>query len=174
MAEYGGSYAGAYLLRRGLFLPFELRDILDSELVEQGLRRLSPLALINDAALTPMPPSPQARVAALEASCYMRNQLLCDSDWASMAHGVELRTPLVDFSLLKQLVPYLPQLGFAAGKLALANAPQVPLPVRITARAKTGFTVPNATWTGASDAHRGSVRMGISSRAWARNVYTQF
>ncbi len=174
MAEYGGSYAGAYLLRRGLFLPFELKDVLDSELVEHGLRRLSPLGLINDLALTPMPPSSQARVAALEAAGYMRNQLLRDSDWASMAHSVELRTPLVDFSLLRQVAPYLPQLCFAAGKAALANAPQIPLPVRITARAKTGFTVPNATWTDASDGHRGSVRMGMSSRAWARDVYAQF
>ena len=36
-----------------------------------------------------------AQVALLESTRYLRNQLLRDSDWASMAHSVELRTPLV-------------------------------------------------------------------------------
>ena len=32
---------------------------------------------------------------------YMKNQLLRDSDWASMFHGIELRTPFVDAYLLR-------------------------------------------------------------------------
>ena len=43
LLEYGGDYAGAYLLRRGLFLPFELSDVLDGDLVREGLARLNPL-----------------------------------------------------------------------------------------------------------------------------------
>ena len=39
------------------------------------------------------------KVSVLEASWYMRSQLLRDSDWASMAHGLELRVPLVDWPL---------------------------------------------------------------------------
>ena len=39
----------------------------------------------------------------LESIYYLRNQLLRDSDWASMYHGVELRTPLVDITLLEDL-----------------------------------------------------------------------
>ena len=34
----------------------------------------------------------------------MKNQLLRDSDWASMANGIELRTPFVDKFLLKKLL----------------------------------------------------------------------
>ena len=33
-------------------------------------------------------------VSALEMSCYMRNQLLRDADWAGMAHSLEIRVPL--------------------------------------------------------------------------------
>ena len=33
----------------------------------------------------------------------MRNQLLRDSDWASMHHSIELRTPYVDSTLLENL-----------------------------------------------------------------------
>ena len=42
-------------------------------------------------------------LAELEAKLYLRNQLLRDSDWASMSHGVELRTPFVNFHLLNSL-----------------------------------------------------------------------
>src|SRR5262249_7073139 len=102
MVEYGGSYPGAYLLKRGLFMPWELRDILGDELAAEGLKRLAPLKLIRNT-LIPDPKTPYARVAALEASLYMRNQLLRDTDWASMAHSVEVRVPLVDIEVLKSL-----------------------------------------------------------------------
>ena len=98
--EYGGSYPGAYLLRRGLFMPWELPGLLGEELAQEGLARLDPLAHIAGA-LSPDPGHPFARVAALEASLYMRNQLLRDTDWASMAHSLEVRVPLVDRSFWK-------------------------------------------------------------------------
>jgi asparagine synthase (glutamine-hydrolysing) len=41
----------------------------------------------------------------MESSLYMRNQLLRDTDWASMAHSLEVRVPLVDSKLLRSLVP---------------------------------------------------------------------
>ena len=40
MLEYAGSWPGAYLLRRGLFLPNELPEVMDAELAREGLRRL--------------------------------------------------------------------------------------------------------------------------------------
>ena len=77
----------------------------------------------------------------------MRNQLLRDADWAGMAHGVEIRVPLVDTTLLQSLAPRLRRLMPGAGKAALANAPTVPLPDEIVSRAKTGFGVPTgAGW----------------------------
>src|SRR5262245_46431175 len=80
MLELGGTYAGAYLLRRGLFMPWELGEILDKDLLRLGLCRLSPLHLANGL-LDPRPSSPHARVATLESALYMRNQLLRDTDW---------------------------------------------------------------------------------------------
>jgi asparagine synthase (glutamine-hydrolysing) len=35
----------------------------------------------------------------------MRNQLLRDADWAGMAHGIEIRVPLVDLTLLRAIAP---------------------------------------------------------------------
>jgi asparagine synthase (glutamine-hydrolysing) len=56
----------------------------------------------------------------------MRNQLLCDADWAGMAHSLEIRVPLVDFTLLRALAPVIRLLKPDAGKTALASAPTPP------------------------------------------------
>jgi asparagine synthase (glutamine-hydrolysing) len=96
LLTYGGTYAGAYLLSRGLFLPAEINDVVrDENMVSEGLARLRPLSLIGDV-LKPDPQTSFAKVATLESCFYLRNQLLRDSDWAGMAHSLEIRTPLVD------------------------------------------------------------------------------
>ena len=51
--------------------------------------------------LKPQPRTSFGKVAVLESSLYMRNQLLRDTDWASMAHSLEVRVPLVDVKLLE-------------------------------------------------------------------------
>ena len=85
-------------------------------------------------------------VGLLESTLYMRNQLLRDSDWASMAHSLELRTPLVDVTLLAKLAPYVPAFTGGVGKTILAQAPDQPLPKSIINRPKTGFELPMDKW----------------------------
>jgi asparagine synthase (glutamine-hydrolysing) len=144
MLRYGGSYPGAYLLRRGLFMPAELPRLLGREVAEEGLARLDPIGLL-EAALSPDPGDAYARVAVLESSLYMRNQLLRDSDWASMAHGLEVRVPFVDATLTERLAPWLiANGGRVRGKELIANAPKVPIPEALVHRPKTGFFVPVA------------------------------
>jgi asparagine synthase (glutamine-hydrolysing) len=156
MVEYGGTYAGAYLLRRGLFMPWELNEVLDRETVQNGLRRLEPLELV-EAELTPRPKSAFAKVAVLESSVYMRNQLLRDTDWASMAHSLEVRVPLVDATLLKATALLSLRQPDHAGKASLAQSPRKPLPVAVISRPKTGFTTPVANW----------LKVGAASRRYA-------
>ena len=167
MVEYGGSYAGAYLLNRGLFLPWELTIALDRDRVAQGLERLMPLQMIG-AALEPQPHSTFARVATLESSFYLRNQLLRDTDWASMAHSLEVRVPLVDKVLLERLAPLTSAVGEGAGKRILATAPSQPLPATVVHRAKTGFTTPVATWL-AGRTRGEKTPTGSEAVPWARN-----
>jgi asparagine synthase (glutamine-hydrolysing) len=145
MLELGGSFAGAYLLRRGLFMPWELGQVLDRDVIEQGLRRLAPLERVADQ-LAIGPRSPHAKVATLESSLYMRNQLLRDSDWASMAHSLEIRVPLVDRVLLDAVAPLVGSGLAKHGKSLLASAPTKPLPDSVVNRDKTGFSTPIRDW----------------------------
>lgn len=145
MLELGGTFSGAYLLKRGLFMPWELDQVMDRDMAREGLRRLCPLAAI-DAALDPRPATPFARVATLESAMYMRNQLLRDTDWASMAHSLEVRVPLVDSTLLGDIAPITIANRPQTSKKVLAKSPSVALPAAVSSRPKTGFTTPVASW----------------------------
>ena len=172
LLEYANSWAGAYLLRRGLFLPHELGQIMDRDLVREGLRRLKPLRRLG-ATLMPDPGDDAARVCALESGHYLRNQLLRDADWAGMAHSLEIRVPLVDATLLGDLASAIPSLKPGAGKAALGTAPRLPLSDEIVYRAKTGFGVPTSAWTAGATkqaAGKAGEPKGLASRRWSRTV----
>ncbi|WP_295388958.1 asparagine synthase (glutamine-hydrolyzing) [uncultured Thiodictyon sp.] len=147
LLEYGGTYPGAYLLRRGLYLPWELDPLMDGDSVREGLLRLGPLARVGQQ-LAPLPGTAFARVATLESALYMRNQLLRDTDWASMAHSLEIRVPLVDSILLERVAAVNQRLSGDTGKRYLAEAPTRPLPAAVIDRKKTGFGIPVGRWVG--------------------------
>jgi asparagine synthase (glutamine-hydrolysing) len=163
--EYGGSWGGAYLLRRGMFMPWELPRILDAEVVKAGWAELQPLARLElDTARII---APGLKVSALEICWYMRNQLLRDADWASMAHSLEIRVPFVDLELIRKVVA-LGAGGQPICKADLAQTPVTPLPQEILRRPKTGFSVPVRDWLAQSDDKLGAMR-GL--RGWSRHVY---
>jgi asparagine synthase (glutamine-hydrolysing) len=173
LLEYSKQLPGTYLLQRGLFLPHELGAFMEHDLVREGMRRLKPFDRLAGS-IIPDPGSDMARVSVLESSNYMRQQLLRDADWAGMAHGVEIRVPLVDVTLLKSIAPTFATLVPGAGKVALAQAPSRPLPDELVARAKTGFVVPTDAWmaktTGFKSTSAGQRPKGLVSRDWSRVV----
>src|SRR5262249_11741491 len=147
LLEYGDGFAGAYLLRRGLFMPWELSDILDGDLLRSGWQQLAPIATIErDIADIP---SASSTVSCLESCWYMRNQLLRDADWAGMAHSLEVRVPLVDIELLRATRHTAG--GTCLEKRDLCAAPRRPLPETVRSRRKTGFGIPVREWLLARD-----------------------
>lgn len=173
LLEYGGDYAGAYLLRRGVFMPWELPGLLDGDVVRDGWRALEPrLRLDHDQRGIARPAQ---KVGALETAWYMRNQLLRDSDWAGMAHSLEIRVPLVDPVLGRALAPYLggaDRGGGVLSKRALPLTPAKPLPDAILNRPKTGFAVPVQDWVGGAATDSRATARGY--RPWLRHVYAAF
>jgi asparagine synthase (glutamine-hydrolysing) len=94
-------------------------------------------------------PSAADAVSALELQCYMRNQLLRDSDVMSMAHGLELRVPFVDRVLFESLARIPASQRIQAGKkLLLAAIPEIP--EWVANQSKRGFTFPFEQWLEAS------------------------
>ena len=164
LLEYGSSHAGAYLLRRALYMPWELPRLLGHERAAAGLDALRPLERLEEtvAGLA----NERCIVAALELSWYMRNQLLRDADWAGMAHGVEIRVPFVDVTVVRALAPMLAG-PHPPTKAQLVKAIGSPLAEDLAARRKTGFSVPVRDWLRAELPHVSRER-GL--RGWARVV----
>lgn len=165
LLEYGGDYAGAYLLRRGFYMPWELLEVLDGELVREGWRELATLTQLRQTFHELS--NAHNKVSALETSWYMRNQLLRDTDWASMAHSIEVRVPLVDLELTRT-VARLVNAGHAPSKQDMASTPSSPLPLAVIKRRKTGFSVPVREWLMEVKSEEFSIQRGL--RGWANFI----
>ncbi|HEX5758493.1 MAG TPA: asparagine synthase (glutamine-hydrolyzing) [Thermoanaerobaculia bacterium] len=178
--RWGGSLPGAYFLRRALFLPEELPALLGADAAAEALAAYDPLA---DAARSlggrdrrlPRRAEAWRAVHQLESAHYLRNQLLRDADWASMAHSVELRVPLVDARLRARLaaLDFEPARSLGTRELVRRAAPE--LPEAVFARPKTGFYVPVVPWLagqggGSAASPRG---LGAQSRLLARRILAE-
>ncbi len=179
VAEFMGSIEGEYFLKRGLFLPFELPQLMGPEAAREGLERLGgyPPGMIETEAV-----NAEGAICLLDSTLYMKNQLLRDSDWASMAHSIELRTPLVDAALLKAIEGLHTRFSGGRGKRFLANAPLDTLPLTVVNRPKTGFAVPMTEWLASVVENSKSGTRALDdyneerpwTRRWARVVMDAF
>jgi asparagine synthase (glutamine-hydrolysing) len=174
IAEFMGSLEGVYYLKRCLFLPQELPLLMGEARAREGVARLggSPPGMakanaVNDA----------AGVCLLDSTLYLRNMLLRDSDWASMAHSLELRTPLVDAALLDALKLVHTSFSGGFGKRLLAQTPANLLAEDIITRPKSGFGVPMTQWIAAATNQRDWASLPLLAdrgtpwtRRWAKVV----
>lgn len=154
-----------YLLRRELWLPAE-RAALFPPARGRGVPEavLAPLrALARD-------PDPTNALSRLELSLYLRHMLLRDGDVFSMAHGLELRLPLLDHALVERVLPLpgrlkLPARGGPPKPLLVAAAgPRLP---RIACGPKRGFTFPWEAWL------RGPLAQRTRDALCARETWSQ-
>jgi asparagine synthase (glutamine-hydrolysing) len=165
LIEYGGNFGGAYLLRRSMLMPWELPEVLDGEMVREGWRELQTLVRLDDSIRGIC--NAHHKISALEMEWYMRNQLLRDTDWASMAHSLEVRVPLVDLELLRTVAAISNQDDYPTKK-DMAGSPKKPLSAEVLNRRKTGFSIPVREWLLDGEEQSNADR-GL--RGWAKYVY---
>ena len=156
LLEYGHTWEGAYALRRAVRMPWEARQFGPALPAPAGQRLADPFAVVSH----------------MEATLYMRNQLLRDSDWASMAHSLELRVPLVDAALTRHIA-CMRRKGTRYSKRDLAGATKPPLPSAVVDKPKTGFVVPTHEWTGAVGSGT-TVGRRRGLHAWQATIHRRF
>ncbi len=131
------SATAAFRSQRGLFAPNEVRQLLRHWQLEADDPAEDSTSITF--------PCLADEIAWLESCRYMGQQLLRDSDVFSMAHGLELRLPLVDAQLLSELAPIQAAQRLASGKQLLQQA--VPeILERLPLEAKRGFSFPFQSW----------------------------
>ncbi len=167
--DWSRSIEGAWWLRGGLFSPEDLPQLMGPQLAAPVLRDSDLEEWVREMSGLPAHDHRLA-LGQILSTTYLRNQLLRDSDWASMDHSVELRTPLVDAWLLRDVAPLLSSFRQFPSKALLAQAPAKALPRFVSERQKTGFGVPVATWLSNSSAQG----MVFDSRSVARRVAAHF
>jgi asparagine synthase (glutamine-hydrolysing) len=144
LASGNGSLLHPYFLSRQLFTALQRDALLAS--TEQFIARASQSLKDNLAHAEGF--DPINRVSYLETRCYMLNTLLRDSDMMSMAHGLEVRVPLIDHRLAEALMalPGSAKMNDSVPKPLLVNALGGALPDEIVHRRKRGFTLPFEHW----------------------------
>lgn len=143
------SYAGMqntaaeYLSYRGIFTPGSVASLLDTteKEVENDLIALSeyyPVSTLTNG----------NRVSWLETNFYMQNQLLKDSDFMSMWHGLEIRVPYLDkeVMLMAGAIDAAIKFKTVPPKYVLVKSFEHELPEAIWKRKKQGFTFPFEGW----------------------------
>ena len=147
LGRNGGGIVHPYFLSRMLFTPEQQKELLPEMTAHSAafLRAEKPMteSLSRAQSLDPV-----NRVSYLEARCYMLNTLLRDSDFMSMAHGLEVRVPLIDHRLARRVLalPGSWKLDSGTPKPLLVKALGGQLPEQIVHRQKRGFTLPFEHW----------------------------
>jgi asparagine synthase (glutamine-hydrolysing) len=150
LTAFGRNGRGAihpYFLSRMLFTPGQRNELL----LEMNLNSATSLRAekpLTESLSRAQSLDPVNRVSYLESRCYMLNTLLRDSDFMSMAHGLEVRVPLIDHRLARRVLalPGLWKLNSGTPKPLLVKALNGQLPDQIVHRRKRGFTLPFEHW----------------------------
>jgi asparagine synthase (glutamine-hydrolysing) len=143
----GDKIVHPYFLSRMLFTPDQQSELLPVMKTDPSAFRRAQKPLTDNLSRA-QSLDPVNRVSYLEARCYMLNTLLRDSDFMSMAHGLEVRVPLIDHQLVRRILALPGSWKLDAGmpKPLLVRALGGQLPEKIVHRAKRGFTLPFEHW----------------------------
>jgi asparagine synthase (glutamine-hydrolysing) len=134
---------GIYLFLRGHFSAFEIASHLGASEAEiwdilNEQPRLGILQFDDE----------RNEAGWLEFNLYMQNQLLRDADVMSMIHGLEIRVPFLDTTLIDLAMSVHPVLKFGGEnqKQLLISAFGHLLPEEVWNRPKMGFSLPFNDW----------------------------
>tara|TARA_Y100000768_G_C23962261_1_gene676001 strand:+ start:208 stop:2016 length:1809 start_codon:yes stop_codon:yes gene_type:complete len=168
ISDYSENINKLFFFKRALFLPEEIVKFLDAEIYKDGITKIleDQLFKLRETSFL----NPLSELGFLESNYYLGNQLLKDGDWASMAHSIELRTPLVDSKLLKSIAPLVKNFKRGEGKKMLSNSATIEIPKQIVNKKKTGFGFPMESWTNEAVSSLSLDSKSVSSSSsWARN-----
>ncbi|MDC0225491.1 asparagine synthase (glutamine-hydrolyzing) [Gammaproteobacteria bacterium] len=168
--EYGSNYSGAYLLCRSHYMPWEICDLLGDAFFDEGWSELQTMQAIKNThgSLS----LDRTAISAMELQWYMRGQLLRDSDWASMAHSIEIRVPFIDINLFRELTLLIGS-GFVPNKIDMANSSNINLPESLLTRPKTGFSIPVHKWLmGKNQDDESQGKQDLKN--WSKIIYKSF
>jgi asparagine synthase (glutamine-hydrolysing) len=166
----GAYFHGVSILHDGM------RNNLFSARLRRELQGYAAVEVLNRHAARAPSDHPLSLVQYLDLKTYLVGDINTKVDRAGMAHGLEVREPLLDHPLVEWLSGLSPALKVrnGEGKYLLKKALQPYLPSEILYRRKMGFSVPLTKWF--RGPLRNSVRQAIlgdvlASTGWFEAAY---
>lgn len=156
--KFSDSVAESYFLRRGLHMPWEIRDLLGETFFDRGYKELNLIKtmeneMIHNADI-------RTNIIILEFNNYLKNQLLRDADWAGMANSIEIRTPFVDYHFFKKLLPLITSVN-PPGKEDMSQNLKKNFDDEFLRKKKSGFSTPINIWGDGKNLHNNKQRSKI-------------
>jgi len=172
--------AAAYANSLAICRPPLRRELLKP--LARSLNGYEPGAPIQDAYRTADPDDAIAAMIAADVTVRLPDDYLVKVDRASMAHGLEVRPPLLDHELLELTASIPSDLKVANGatKWIFKEAYRADVPSRVTTRKKQGFEIPIDRWLRGPLREMfesvvlapGSPAAEVIDQATARRIYT--
>lgn len=181
--ETDGTLAQMWPVTRQLFSVRDRVQMLAARQAEPGIPADAYTPLLERAYEEAPEAGLWARISYAESRGYMHDVLLRDADQMSMAHGLEVRVPLLDHRLAAYVValPDALKSDGRAPKSLLVNSLPRPFPADLGRRPKRGFALPFDAWMrGALQSYcdgqlgdkgldgRGLLKPGEATRLWSR------
>src|SRR5437899_1879341 len=137
----------SYARTVSVFTPEEVRRLYSEEMSART-REVTPYAGLRRAFVASDAADLLGRTLHVDTLTYLPDDLLVKVDIATMAHGLEARSPLLDHPLVEFAARLPPEVKMPGGRLkGLFKAAMAPhLPTAIVNRQKMGFSVPIDRW----------------------------
>jgi asparagine synthase (glutamine-hydrolysing) len=139
--------AARYAMWIACFDAAERRALYTQEFAEQ-LGSADPDTVIRSAFEESDAPSLIERLLDVDTQTYLPSQLLVKMDIASMAHSLEVRSPLLDHCFMEMAasMPLSAKISGRSSKRLLKDAVRPWIPSRVLDRPKRGFAMPISAW----------------------------
>jgi asparagine synthase (glutamine-hydrolysing) len=131
-----------------IWLRNDTRESLYSHDFMRNLHGFTPIEMIHPLYVNSDAPDPLGRSQDTDIHFYMTDDVLVKVDRMSMAHSLEVRSPLLDYRILEFAARLPKNLKVSAnkGKLLLRRLALRRLPAEFENRPKLGFSLPAAAW----------------------------
>jgi asparagine synthase (glutamine-hydrolysing) len=124
------------------------RSALYSQTFRKALRGYDPFSIVQGMVEPSMGWDPTSRLQYWDFKTCLAEGILTKVDRASMAHGLEVRVPLLDHVLVEfaASIPSRPKIGSGRGKRLFKESLRGVVPRDTIQRRKRGFTPPLSSW----------------------------
>lgn len=131
-----------------IWLRSDTRASLYSQDFMQSLRGFTPMEMVQPLYARSDAPNALGRSQDTDIHFYMTDDVLVKVDRMSMAHSLEVRSPLLDYRILEfaARLPRNLKIDVGKGKMLLRKLASRRLPLDLANRPKLGFSIPAAAW----------------------------